>query len=99
MLSQCLRPGEGATGQLEEGDGIGLDDIGWRAAGMPAALTDPELDGRDRGNAYLDAAAGVASSQQGAGGPGSGGHGRGIEFELAVRQHGSELAQVLQIGW
>ena len=56
-------PGQVAPGEPEQGDRVGLDDVGWGAAGVPSPFPDAELDRGERRDAQFDGPAGIARGQ------------------------------------
>ena len=64
MSRERFGPGQVAPGEPEQGDRVGLDDVGWGAAGVPSPFPDAELDRGERRDAQFDGPAGIARGQE-----------------------------------
>lgn len=99
MRGESVTPSEVAGRKPEEGHCIGLDDVRRSAAGVPTPLTDPQLDGRDRRDSDLDAAAGIPRPEERTGDPGGAAEVGPIEGRGVGGQASAHVPQIRKVGW
>ncbi len=70
MFGNGQLPAKPSRGKLQKGGRIGLNHIGWRPSGVPAAIAQSELYRSKGRNSQFDGATGMPLGQQGADRPG-----------------------------